>query len=62
MSEGAGVRDELLGQFLEGRVVVENHLAQARKRGVGLVVRHLVGRVKQAQDGLREVKCWVNHD
>jgi hypothetical protein len=43
------VRHKLLGQFLQRRIIFDDHLAEARKGGVRLVVRHLVGRVEEAQ-------------
>ena len=41
---------EFLGEALEGRVVLLDHLAEAGEGGVGLAVDHLVGHVEQAQD------------
>jgi hypothetical protein len=53
--EGPGVGHELLRELLQRRVVVDDHLPEAGEGGVGLVLRHLVGRVEQPQDGLAVV-------
>ena len=52
MGECPGVRDKLLRELLERWIIVHNHLAEAGERGVGLVLAHLVGGVKQPEHGL----------
>ena len=51
------MRQKLLRELLQRRVIVNDHLAQAVKRGVHLVLAHLVGSVKQPDHGLPVVNA-----